>query len=136
MKIVTNTIFFVMESGEIKSRSPWNSWGFQAVKCISFCPGGTSYFSAPLPVCLSLWKTLTLVMPPLRLSRNTITSDPFFNARTIDPSFTELWYKGSTLMSEGIRSYVMRGWTTSNATLVVVHSGIAALKAFQQVHRV
>ena len=53
-KIVTKTFYFFMESGEIKSRSPfstetdtfyWASLDFQAVKCISFCTGGTSYFS-------------------------------------------------------------------------------------------
>ena len=59
-------LLFVMESGEIKQEVPliqklihftawkpqearglwpWASWGFQAVKCISFCPGGTSYCS-------------------------------------------------------------------------------------------
>ena len=62
-KIVTKKFYFFMESGEIKSRSPFStetdtfyclevsglqllaSRGFQAVKCISFCTEGTYFIT-------------------------------------------------------------------------------------------
>ena len=66
------TFYIFMESGEIKSRSPFSTetdtfycleapgslWpvavGFQAVKCISFCTGETSYFNINTGVIIHL----------------------------------------------------------------------------------
>ena len=90
-----------MESGEIKSRSPFSTdtdtfycleapgspqpqatgfLGFQAVKCISFCTGGTSYYISALP-------------PPPSRQGKTFPAPPFKERKRVVPPPPLIWLK-------------------------------------------